>query len=78
MIPNPLNVDRLEPVGDGLDFDASNETWIIDPGVLVFSLERNGVDSNGLANDRLINQGKTAGHSAWWRAASRTSDGVAP
>jgi hypothetical protein len=58
MVTRTLKFDSIQSVNDGLDFDANDETWIINPGVLVFSQLAEGVSTHGYVNNTLINFGK--------------------
>ena len=48
---------KLPPNADGLDFDASNETWT-NPGFTILSEFGDGVSNNGHTNSTLKNYGK--------------------
>jgi Ca2+-binding RTX toxin-like protein len=58
MVPKIQNTDSIQTSKDGLDFDAPNETWIIEPDVIVFSESASGVSSHANPNNKLINDGK--------------------
>lgn len=57
MITKTLPSNSIQTSLDGLDFDASNETWIINPGVTVSTQTGLGVSSDGFVNTTLINHG---------------------
>ena len=40
-----IKTDHIKPVGDGLDFDANNETDTITSGVFIFSQQAIGVNA---------------------------------
>jgi hypothetical protein len=57
MVTKTLTSNSIQTGFDGLDFDASNETLIINPNVTVSTQTGLGVSSNGFANTTLINHG---------------------
>jgi Ca2+-binding RTX toxin-like protein len=65
MVVKALNTNSIQTTKDGLNFDATNETWIIHPGVKVSSQSADGVSSNGFGNNVLINSGKISSSSAF-------------
>jgi Ca2+-binding RTX toxin-like protein len=71
MVTKTLTSNSIQSGLDGLDFDASNETWIIDPGVIVSSQTGLGVFNEGHSNVVLINDGKV-----FSQVAHQGDDGV--
>jgi hypothetical protein len=65
MVTRTKSSDIIKSIGDALDFDADNETWVIKHDVIVFTQGSigTGVSGNNFANNTLINHGKvyTAG-----------------
>jgi Ca2+-binding RTX toxin-like protein len=58
MVTKTQNTDSIQSSTDGFDFDASNETGIIDPGVVIFSQSAFGVSNHANANTKLVNEGR--------------------
>jgi len=60
MVTKTLRMDSIQTSNDGLDFDADNETWFINRGIVDFSQSSYAVFSNGHVNNELINYGQVS------------------
>jgi Ca2+-binding RTX toxin-like protein len=64
MVTRTLPTDSIQSTADGLDFGADNETYVIEPDIIVLSETGYGVSSNGHVNSTLINRGFVYGNSS--------------
>jgi Ca2+-binding RTX toxin-like protein len=63
MVTKALSTDSIQSTADGLDFGADNETYVIEPEIVVLSETSYGVSSNGQVNCTLVNEGFVYGNS---------------
>jgi Ca2+-binding RTX toxin-like protein len=63
MVTKTLTSDIIQINDHAISYDANNENWIIDPGVLAESKNLSAVYSNGFSNNTLDNYGKVVADS---------------
>ena len=58
MVTKTLTHDSVQIGFHAIEYDANNETWIVDPYVRAYSQDLSAIYSNGFANNTLDNYGK--------------------